>query len=65
MAESIDSSLRHTLATDMLRGAEDRKGADLRTVQAMMGHKNTKTTEQYQEPLRATEDRPIGRFFPH
>ena len=47
MAESIDSSLRHTLATDMLRGAEDRKGADLRTVQAMMSHKDIKTTLRY------------------
>jgi integrase len=48
-----------------MRGAEDRKDPDLRTVQAMMGHKSIKTAEQYLKPLRGTEDRPIGRFFPH
>ena len=47
-----------------MRGAEDRKDADLRTMASDDGPQEHQA-EQYLEPLRGTEDRPIGRFFPH
>ena len=56
-------SLRHTFATDMLRGAEDQKGADLHTVQAMMGHKIIKTTERSIWSRYALPRDPSGVYF--
>lgn len=47
--------IRHTFTTTLLY-----KGADLKTVQALMGHSHIRTTERY---LHSTDDRKVEAIW--
>jgi len=54
--------LRDTFAVELLvNGGPDRKGVDLRTVQLLLGHTSTKTTEKHYAPFVASMQRGLDQ----